>query len=218
MRILTAAAAAGIAMGGWAVVTVRELPEYYVAGQRYTIEFQVRQHGRTLLSGLEPHVIVSTSPRRLGGLLGGDNETNIVARPATGEGAYSATFTAPAGERLFLSIESGFRDNAVRLYPAPIVRAGSSRAAMTAAERGQVLFVAKGCNVCHLNGDLVDRPDNLSMPVGPDLSGHRLAREYVIQKIKHPASQVMPDLGLSDGEANAIASFLTNERTAAAGR
>jgi len=43
-----------VAMGGWAVVTVRDLPEYLVAGQQYTIEFQVRQHGRTLLSGLRP--------------------------------------------------------------------------------------------------------------------------------------------------------------------
>src|SRR3954469_583300 len=35
-------------MGGWAVVTVKEVPEYFVAGQSYTLEFQVRQHGRTL--------------------------------------------------------------------------------------------------------------------------------------------------------------------------
>ena len=47
-----------IAMGGWAVVTVKDLPEYFVAGQQYTIEFQVRQHGRTLLSGLRPELVI----------------------------------------------------------------------------------------------------------------------------------------------------------------
>jgi cytochrome c551/c552 len=206
-----------IAMGGWAVVTVKDLPEYFVAGQQYTIEFQVRQHGRDLMGGLRPQLVVSSSERRLGGLIGGKEQTTIPAVARSAEGTYVVTFTAPASERVFLTIRSGFRNNELRLYPQPVVAAGASRAAMAAADRGQVLFVAKGCNTCHANADLLDRPENVAVAVGPALDGRRLARAYVIQKVKNPASQIMPDVGLSDAEVSALAAFLTVERTSTTG-
>ncbi|MEX2155255.1 MAG: cytochrome c, partial [Gemmatimonadales bacterium] len=212
-----AAATAGVVtMGGWAVVSVKDVPEYFVAGQEYTIEFQVRQHGRNLLSQLEPRLLVSSSERRLGGLLGGKDATSIPA-VARSEGVYAATFTAPAVEQVFLTIKSGFGPSNLRLYPQPVVAAGASRAAMAIADRGRVLFVAKGCNACHANADLTDRPDNQEIGAGPALGGGRLARQYVIQKLKQPASQAMPDLGLSDAEVTALAAFLSSDRPAAAG-
>jgi hypothetical protein len=55
------------------------------------------------------------------------------------------------------------------------------------------------------------------MTVGPALGGRHLAREYVFQKVKHPASQTMPDLGLTDVEASAIAAFLSGDRATATG-
>ena len=187
-----------VALGGWAVVSVKDLPEYFVAGQQYTIEFQVRQHGRNLLGDLRPQLVVSSERGRA--------TIPAIARPA--EGTYAVTFTAPASERVVLTIRSGFGNNELRLYPQPVVAAGASRSAMSAADRGQVLFVAKGCNTCHANADLVDRPDNVVVTVGPALDGRRLAREYVIQKMKNLASQSMPDLGLSDAEVAALAAFL----------
>jgi mono/diheme cytochrome c family protein len=218
MLKLGVALIAALTMGGWAVVTVKDLPEYFVAGQRYTIEFQVRQHGKTLLNGLEPRLVVTSSERRLGGLLGGKDETTIPAVARSAEGTYAVTFTAPAAERVFLMIKSGFGNSELRLYPQPVVAAGASRPAMAAAERGQVLFVAKGCNACHANVDLLNRPGNQQIAVGPELGGRWLARQYVIQKLKNSASELMPDLGLSDAEAAAIAAFLSGERAAAAGR
>jgi cytochrome c551/c552 len=186
-------------MGGWAVVTVKDLPEYFVTGQRYTIEFQVRQHGKTLLNGLAPRLVVSSERH---------DETTIPAIARTAEGTYAVTFTAPVAERLFLTIKSGFGNSELRLYPQPVVAAGAARPPMAAAERGQVLFVAKGCNACHANVDLLNRPGNQQIPAGPELGGRRLARQLVIQKVKNPASELMPDLGLSDAEALAIATFL----------
>src|SRR6267378_7542761 len=62
-------------MGGWAVVTVKDVPEYFVAGQQYTIEFQVRQHGRTLLNGLRPQLVIASPGRR-------EVSVPAVARPA----------------------------------------------------------------------------------------------------------------------------------------
>jgi cytochrome c551/c552 len=204
-------------MGGWATVTVKDLPEYFVAGQQYTIEFQVRQHGRRLLGGLEPRLLVSASERRLGGLMGGKDETGIAAVAQPGEGSYAATFTAPSAERLFLTIKSGFGNSDLRLYPEPVVARGATPVPLAAADRGRILFVAKGCNSCHANADLKDRPDNQEIAAGPALGGGRLARAYVIQKVKSPASEAMPNLGLSDAEASAIAAFLSGDRGAAAG-
>ncbi len=209
--------AALLALGGWAVVTVKDLPEYFVAGQQYTIEFQVRQHGRQLLGDLRPQLVVSRSERRLGGLIGGKDQNEISAVARAPEGNYAVTFTAPAAERVFLTIKTGFGNNELRLYPQPVVAAGASRAPMSAADRGQVLFVAKGCNTCHANADLVNRPENVAVTVGPALDGRRLARPYVIEKVKNPASQNMPDLGLSDAEISALAAFLTGERPATTG-
>ncbi len=212
MLKLAAALIAGlVAMGGWAVVTVKDLPEYFVAGQPYTIEFQVRQHGRTLLSGLRPQLVIE-SP--------GAREVVIPAVARSAEGTYAVTFTAPpptAGEVRF-TIRSGFMNNELRLYPQTVVAAGGSRPAMAPRDRGQMLFVAKGCNTCHSNIDLADRPDNQLVTVGPELGGRHLAREFVIQKMKNPASKIMPDLGLNDAEASAIAAFLNGERRALSGR
>lgn len=217
LKMLSVAATGLVAMGGWAVVTVQELPDYYVAGRSYTIEFTVRQHGRNLLSDLEPELLVSTSGPRLAGMLGGVNEQRMPAR-ARSAGTYAATFTAPSTGPLYLTIKSSFGNSNLRLYPAPVIAAGTSPPAVSAADRGRALFVAKGCNACHTNADLVDRPDNPQIKSGPELGGHRLARDYVIQKMKNPASETMPDLGLSDAEVAALATFLAGERTTATGR
>jgi hypothetical protein len=208
LKLASVLTAGLIAMGGWAVVTVKDLPEYFVAGQQYTIEFQVRQHGRTLLSDLRPELVIGIKGVR-------DITVPAVARSAAG--TYAATFTAPAAGQVSLTIRSGFMNNQLRLYPQAVIAAGSARPAMNASDRGQMLFVAKGCNTCHVNTDLADAPDNTAMTVGPALGGRHLAREYVLQKIKNPASQIMPDLGLRDAEASAIAAFIGGGRTAATG-
>ncbi len=204
LKLVAAVTAGLVAMGGWAVVTVKDLPKYFVAGQQYTIEFQVRQHGRTLLSGLRPQLVM--------------NEVTIPAVARSSEGTYAVTFTAPAPGQVSLTIRSGFGNTELHLYPETVVAGGASRPVIAAPERGQMLFVAKGCNTCHSNIDLANRPDNqAALTVGPELGGRHLAREFVMQKVKNPASQIMPDLGLSDAEASAIAAFLSGERAAATG-
>ena len=215
LKAVAALVAGVVTMGGWAVVTVKDLPEYFIAGKQYTIEFQVRQHGRTLLSGLRPQLVINRP---------GAREVVIPAVARSAEGTYAVTFTAPApapapaASEVRFTIRSGFMNNELRLYPQPVIAAGTSRPAMAARDRGQVLFVAKGCNTCHSNIDLANRPDNQLVTVGPELGGRHLAREYVIQKVKNPASEKMPDLGLTDAEANAIAALLNGGRGALSGR
>lgn len=206
LKLVSVLAAGLVGMGGWAVVTIQELPEYFVAGRPYTIEFKVRQHGRHLLNDLEPALIVRS----------GSSEQRIAAR-AKSEGTYVATFTAPATGPLTLTIKSSFGASNLQLYPAPVIAAGTKAPSLSPVDRGRALFVAKGCNACHTNSDLTGRPDNQQIKVGPELGGRRLARDYVMQKMANPKSETMPDLGLSDVEISAIASFLTASGTAATG-
>lgn len=206
LKLVSVLAAGMVGMGGWAVVSIQELPEHFVAGRPYTIEFKVRQHGRNLLSDLEPVLIVRSDA----------NEQRIAAREQSA-GTYAATFTAPATGPLYLTIKSGFGASNLQLYPAPVIAAGARAPSISPIDRGRALFVAKGCNACHTNSDLVDRPDNQQIKVGPELGGRRLARDYVMQKMANPKSEIMPDLGLSDAEISAIATFLTAAGTAAAG-
>lgn len=202
LRLASVLIAGWMTMGGWAVVTVTHLPEYFVAGQRFTLEFQVRQHGRTLMNNVQPELVVAPSPR-------GSNGVTIAA-VRTGDGTYTATFTTPQADHVYLTILSGWGASNLTLYPARVIPAGGATpATLSARDRGQMLFVAKGCNACHANTDLSDRPDNQSLTVGPALGGRPLARDYVLQKIKNPNSQIMPNLGLTDAEALAIATFVT---------
>ena len=52
-------------MGGWAVVTVENAPEYLVAGKPLDIDFTVRQHGFTLRSDLKPTIEAWSGSRRI---------------------------------------------------------------------------------------------------------------------------------------------------------
>src|SRR5438874_698393 len=108
LKLASAVIAGLVAMGGWAVVTVKDLPEYFVAGQQYTIEFQVRQHGRTLLSGLRPELVIAAPATR---------ESVIPAIARSAAGTYAVSFTAPAVGDVRLTIRSGFGNNELRLDP-----------------------------------------------------------------------------------------------------
>ncbi|MCA9897829.1 MAG: hypothetical protein H6654_10495 [Ardenticatenaceae bacterium] len=73
--------------GGWATVTVSELPAVVVAERPFTIEFSVRQHGQTLLPDLDTAVtaVQETSSTRV----------NVQAKESSEEGFYTATLTLP---------------------------------------------------------------------------------------------------------------------------
>src|SRR5256885_1295148 len=104
LELAQALSAALVAMGGWAVITVKDVPEYLVAGRQYTIEFQVRQHGRTLLNGLHPRLVIT----------GSDREITVAAAARPSDGTYAVTFTVPRAEKLVLTIRSGFGNSDLR--------------------------------------------------------------------------------------------------------
>ena len=72
--------------GGWAVITLDELPSNVVAGEPLTIGFTVLQHGRTPMTGLDPIVTAN---------FGKDLEFAATAEPEGKPGHYIATLTFP---------------------------------------------------------------------------------------------------------------------------
>ncbi|HEX6269430.1 MAG TPA: c-type cytochrome [Anaerolineales bacterium] len=72
--------------GGWAVITLDELPLDVVAGKPLTLGFTVLQHGIAPMAGLEPTVTARLSS---------DEKMTIYAEPEGKPGHYAATITFP---------------------------------------------------------------------------------------------------------------------------
>ena len=72
--------------GGWAVITLDELPTGVVAGEPFNIGFIVLQHGKTPMDGLDPTITATSS----------NSESFVVhAKPDGETGHYAATLTLP---------------------------------------------------------------------------------------------------------------------------
>lgn len=72
--------------GGWAVITLDELPTDVVAGEPVTIGFTVRQHGRTPMTDIDPTVSARLST---------DENFMVHAEPEGEPGHYAANLTFP---------------------------------------------------------------------------------------------------------------------------
>ena len=72
--------------GGWAVITLDELPSGLVAGEPIMIGFTVLQHGRTPMPGLDPTITATLS---------NDEKLTFFAEPEGEPGHYAATLTFP---------------------------------------------------------------------------------------------------------------------------
>jgi mono/diheme cytochrome c family protein len=214
---LTAAAVPAV-MGGWAVVTVRELPTSLTVGQPTTLSFTMRQHGEELMSGRAAVVKLRT-----GGLLGARQE--IEAERTRERGVYRATSTPSEPGELRVVVDADYHGYEAPLLPITVVARGATAPTQTAEVRGRALFVAKGCIGCHTKNDDAVLNDFREMRVGPDLGGRSFPAAWLVQKITDPASlrpagrpnnqtSLMPQLEVTLAEAQAIASYI-NFRTVA---
>src|SRR5882672_1635003 len=190
------------AYGGWAAITVEDLPDYGVVRQPLNLTFTVRQHGVTKLSNLEPRV-----EARAGGVT-----TAAAAQPGKAAGQYTARLVLPQAGEWTITIHSGFMGSRVTLVPLQVIEAGAQAPlALSAADRGRRLFVAKGCVTCHLHGDV---SGSGVVAVGPDLTGRRLAPEYLQRFLADPAmigsANRMPNLNLKQPEIAALIAFLNH--------
>jgi mono/diheme cytochrome c family protein len=185
--------------GGWAVITVQDLPDYVEAGKRVDLSYTVRQHGRTRLDQLRGN-IEATSGRL--------TATGMVV-PGAQPGSYTASITLPSAGDWSITIRSGFGRSDVTLLPLAAVEHGAALTRpVTDPERGRRLFVSKGCVTCHEQ-----------IEVGPKLGGRRFDVADISGFLANPpstpsrgGSSPMPNLGLQQREIASLVSFLNSDR------
>lgn len=200
-----------VAFGGWAVITVRNVPEYLRVGQATTLEFIIRQHGQRPMDDRSPSVTI----RKAGsGWLAAKQRLSGVR---TGEpGQYAVTITPEDTGSVELTIDSDWNTTRVTLLPIPVLSAGQAPVSVADNERGRQMFVAKGCVTCHIKRDDPVLGERSSLSVGPELTGRQFPLDWISQKLADPASlrvgtgglAGMPNLGLSKLEIAALASYV----------
>jgi hypothetical protein len=100
--------------GGWAVITLDELPTNVVAGEPLTIGFTVRQHGISPMNGLDPTVTATLLK---------DEQFVVLAEPDDQPGHYTATLTFPKEGNWEWSIQAFTMDQ-----PMPPLTVAASKA------------------------------------------------------------------------------------------
>ena len=185
--------------GGWAVITVDDLPDYVEAAKPVTLSFTVRQHGVTPLDQLTPSIRATS----------GRLTANGTVRSADGAGHYTASLTFPSAGDWSVTIRSGFGSSDVTLLPLPVVdHGGGLTRVVTDTDRGERLFVAKGCVTCHVQ-----------IAVGPRLDGKKFDVGYISGFLakppttpREPGKSTMPNLGLQPREIASLVSYLNSDR------
>jgi mono/diheme cytochrome c family protein len=197
--------------GGWAVISVENLPEFLVAGQSTEISFTVLQHGQTPMNDLKPTVLFRQNGERR--LLG---RRSVNARRGTDPGVYLATFTLPDTGQVEITIDANWHTARITLEPLRVVRTAAAAAALAPTERGRDLFVARGCVSCHMKRDDKELGNRADVRLAPDLTGRGFEREWLAAKLADPARNrvrfsewvEMPNLGLNEREITALVSYL----------
>lgn len=211
-QVLALLALLTLNVGGWAVITVEDLPDQIAVGQPVTLDFTVRQHGHTLLSNLNLRVTA----------VAGQDQVTAVVQPGPSAGRYRASLTLPHAGAWTITVYSGFGNSNVTLMPIPAVSPGRVAPEIAAAERGMRLFVAKGCITCHVHPEV---PASGVVNVGPDLTGRRFTGDYLQRFLADPniattrgaGGFAMPNLNLAPREIAALAAFINGAPAAQSG-
>jgi mono/diheme cytochrome c family protein len=110
--------------GGWAVISLENLPAGVRSGQSFTVRFTVLQHGVTPLSGLEPMIEVENTAT--------GTRLSFAAQSGTTAGLYEASLTLPEAGEWAWSIAAFTMVQpmpAISVKPGPALPAGSPKPA-----------------------------------------------------------------------------------------
>jgi mono/diheme cytochrome c family protein len=216
--LLTAATPA--AFGGWAVVTLLEVPEYLEAGKPTTIAFKIRQHGQTLMFDRSPTVTMHAAGAGFVSRMFGRDRVHA---ETSSHGVYEATITPDEAGEVTLTIDTDLYGWKVRLLPMRVVDAEDPPPALSPFERGRQLFAAKGCVTCHEKIDDPGLAELQTVKVGPYLTGRTFPADWLAMKLENPAENrgapvngvVMPQLQLDVAEIEALVSFINGDHATA---
>ena len=191
--------------GGWAVVTVDDLPACVEVGNPTALAFTVRQHGRTPLSGLKASIDATS----------GSLKVAAQAVAAQKPGQYTATIVVPSPGEWIVTIDSGFLGTRLTLLPLIAVEPGAPAPVLSREAQGQQLFVAKGCITCHTN---TVASSNRSLQYAQQLIPHKYQDEFLSRILANPSATLpprfefpqMPNLDLQPGEISALVAFINS--------
>jgi hypothetical protein len=192
--------------GGWSIVTVRDLPEYAVAGRPVRLTFTVRQHGVTPANDLKPEVTAKSGTKVV--------KTSAVKTKNAGE--YTTTLALPnPGEWTIEIINENYK-----LPELTVIAAGvPAPPPLSPIALGKRLFAAKGCIGCHSNQEVRAGDDP---GIGPDLTAKRFPEAYLKSVLADPSTAFrrnsepergeMPNLDLTKSEIAALMAFINRKR------
>jgi hypothetical protein len=197
--------------GGWATLTVNGVPDYFVAGKSVPLTFLVRAHGVTLADGMNTNVTAKME---------GEKEIRFTSGPTGRTGEYKTVVTLPKPGEWTIRINSGWMGIPFDMVPMKAIAAGSPPPPpMTQIERGERLFVTRGCIGCHENKDV--RSINFAK-VGPALTGRKFPADALKAFLADPSKSwkgqsepqigQMPNLHLDSDEIDGLVAFLNRAR------
>ncbi len=193
-----------VSAGGWAVVTVQDVPRFAVAGQPLDLTFAVRVHGMHLTSGLGARVLARS----------GHETTHAVVKAAGERGHYRARLILPRPGEWTLTIHSGHGANDATDLALTVIPAGGQAPVLPPVQRGQRLFIAKGCAACHRHAAVGSTGSH-----GPRLDAKVHDAAHVRVMLLNPPrpdrsapNWEMPNLNLTEDEVTALVALLADAR------
>lgn len=165
--------------GGWDLVTLKDFPEYAVAGKPLNLTFTVWVPSLEPLRNVRP-VLHATDAK------GRKITVHAQAGATTGEHTAALILPEPGDWVITIDTESAA---AVTLPTLKAIALGTLPPdPLSPATRGLRLFTAKGCNGCHLHPEVKD-----GRLYGPDLSDRRFPAEYLRRFLTDPSITPVPD-------------------------
>ena len=199
--------------GGWDLVTVKDVPDFAVAGKTLGLTFTVWVPSLEPLTGLHPVVRATDAKGRA---------VRAIAKASAATGEYTAALILPEPGEWVIAFDTEY-ESAATLPPLQLIAPGTPAPnPFSLTTRGFRLFTYKGCNGCHLHPGVKE-----GRVYGPDLTGKRLATEYLRRFLADPSitpvpemvcsrsvcgsPYPMPNLNLKDAEIEALVAFITKK-------
>lgn len=224
---------ASVYAGGWDIVTLKDFPDFAVAGMPLNLTFTAWVPSLDPLVGLHPRVHATSCADPCNAGLASQlrhttdrkrlvSEAQVKASATIGE--FTAALILPEPGDWVITIDTEYA-GASTLPTIKVIAPGTPiPVPFSRATRGLRLFTSKGCNACHIHEDV-----NEGRTYGPDLTGKRFASEYLKRFLADPSitpvpeevcsrdrsicgsPYAMPNLNLKDAEIQALVAFINKE-------
>jgi hypothetical protein len=161
--------------GFGSIITVRDFPEFAVAGKPLNLTFKVWVPSEEPLHQLRAWVTATSTKETV---------AKVYAKPGPGPEEFTVALTLPEPGDWSVEID----DNS-KLPPLKVIAPGAvAPPPFPLTDRGRQLFVVKGCNACHLRNGPTD-----GYTYGPDLTGKRFPPDYLRRFLTDPSITPVPD-------------------------